>query len=171
MRAAGRAHDMEMSQEQAAAAVMARQNNFLALVGENPLLPFPGVMDLMMTGIQHDAIRVGIATSSTREKSSAVLASAGIPYLDMVYVTGEDVANKKPDPELFLTAARQMKVLPVDCVVIEDSPDGVQSAKTAGCSCIGVTNSVPSENLSLADRVVSSLVDIDIDNILDLARQ
>ncbi|MCD6288180.1 MAG: HAD family phosphatase, partial [Candidatus Hydrogenedentes bacterium] len=80
-----------------------------------------------------------------------------VPYQRMAYITGDDVTAKKPDPELFLTAAAAMNVPPDRCVVIEDAPNGVQAARAAGCGCIAVTNSTTAENLSSADLVVSSI--------------
>jgi sugar-phosphatase len=112
--------------------------------------------------------RVAIATSSTLEKSQAVLESAKIPYREMVYITGSDVKNKKPHPELFLRAAEGMCIEPANCVVIEDAPDGLRSARAAGAGCIAVTNSTIAGNLSEADLVCESLEQIDLDVIVKL---
>jgi len=157
MLAAAAMHGVLLSPEQVAAAVRARQDNFLEDLQSNPLPPFPGVKELMNEAMASSDWRVAIATSSTREKSQAVLTSARIPYPRMVYVTGNDVTARKPDPELFLTAAKRMKIAPGRCVVIEDAPDGVASAVAAGCKCMAVTNSTTKERLSRADRVVKSL--------------
>jgi beta-phosphoglucomutase-like phosphatase (HAD superfamily) len=83
----------------------------------------------------------------------------------MVYINGDHVKNKKPDPELFLLAAERMGIEPADCVVIEDAPNGVQAAKAAGAKCIAVTNSTNAENLSEADLVCDSLEKINLDVI------
>ena len=112
--------------------------------------------------------RVAIATSSTLEKSRAVLESAKIPYREMVYITGSDVKNKKPHPELFLLAARRMAIRPTDCLVIEDAPNGVKAAKAAGAKCIAVTNSTGQSELSEADLVCGCLKQIDLEIIVKL---
>jgi beta-phosphoglucomutase-like phosphatase (HAD superfamily) len=109
--------------------------------------------------------RVAIATSGTLEKSRAVLNAAKVPYRKMVYINGDDVKNKKPDPELFLLAAERMGIEPADCVVIEDAPNGVQAAKAAGAKCIAVTNSTSAANLSKADLVCDSLEKLNLDVI------
>ena len=86
----------------------------------------------------------------------------------MVYVNGSDVKNKKPHPELFLVAAERMGIQPVNCVVIEDAPNGVQAAKAAGAKCIAVTNSTNAENLTEADLVCDSLEQLNLEIIKNL---
>ena len=166
VRAAAHAHGMELTDEQATTASIARQETFLHLLRENPLPPFPGVMELMTAAMNDPAFRVAIATSSVRKKSEAVLRSTHIPYTEVEYVTGSDVTHKKPNPELFLTAAARIGIDPKDCVVIEDAPDGIAAAKAAGCTCIAVTNSASAEKLSQADRIVTSLEEIQLADLL-----
>ena len=86
----------------------------------------------------------------------------------MVYITGSDVKNKKPNPELFLLAAERMGVESANCVVIEDAPNGVQAAQAAGAKCIAVTNSTNAANLSQADLVCDSLEQINLETIVKL---
>ena len=124
----------------------------------------------MAKALASDNFRVAIATSSTREKSQAVLDSAEIPYKQMAYITGSEVKNKKPDPELFLKAASAINIIPPNCVVIEDAPDGVTAAKNAQCKCIAVTNSFPREKLNKADLICNSLTEIDIQTLTNLLR-
>ena len=171
VRSAARVHSIELSDEQVAAATEARQANFLAMLEAEPLPAFPGVLELMGAAMAREDFRVGIATSSTREKSEAVLKSAKIPYTQMTYVTGSDVKNKKPDPELFLTATDRLGLDPARCMVIEDAPDGVAAAKAAGCRCVAVTNSADKKKLGAADRIVSTLEEISLQTIVDLIEQ
>lgn len=162
VRAAARVHGIDLSDEQVDVATKARQANFLDMLREAPLPAFPGVLELMDAALGRADIFVGIATSSTREKSEAVLQSARIPYSRMVYVTGSDVIHKKPDPELFLKAVERLGLDASQCVVVEDAPDGVAAAKAAGCHCIAVTNSTSREKLAQADLVIDSLEEVDI---------
>jgi HAD superfamily hydrolase (TIGR01509 family) len=166
IRAAAEQHSFEMTAEQVAAATVARQNIFLQMLAADPLPAFPGVLKLMSAALDSDAFRVAIATSSTRLKSEAVLKSAGVPYRRMVYVDGDDVTRKKPDPELFLIASEQIGIPPGRCVVIEDAPNGVQAARAAGCACIAVANSTTAAKLSQADRVVSALTQIGLQDLV-----
>jgi len=168
VKAAARVHGLELTEEQVEKATQLRQEYFLNVLSEEPLPPFPGVLELMEKAMQSQDFRVAIATSGTLEKSRAVLKSAKIPYQKMVYITGSDVKNKKPNPELFLLAAERMGVESANCVVIEDAPNGVQAAKAAGAKCIAVTNSTNAANLSEADLVCDSLEQIDLETIVRL---
>ncbi len=170
VRAAAEVHGFEMTAEQVAQATKVRQDYFLKVLREEPLPAFPGVLELMETALAREDFRLAIATSSTREKSEAVLHSARIPYQKMVYITGSDVTHKKPHPELFLTAAQHIDVPTMNCVVIEDAPDGVEAAHNAGCKCIAVTNSTTTEKLIKANRVVESLEEVDLTLLIWLIR-
>ncbi len=170
VRAAADVHGLELTREQIEAATKARQANFLALLHEEPLPPFPGVLELMTSALDRDDVRLAIATSSTREKSQAVLESARVPYREIVYITGSDVTHKKPHPELFLTAARRLAIAPASCLVIEDAPDGVEAAHRAGCRCLAVTNSVGAQKLARAERVVGNLSGVNLETVIDLIR-
>lgn len=168
VKAAGRIHGLELTDEQVAQATKMRQEYFLNILGREPLPAFPGVLELMAEAMARQDFRVAIATSSTREKSQAVLESANVPYKQMVYVNGNDVRYKKPDPELFLIAAERIEIEPENCVVIEDAPNGIVAAKAAGAKCIAVTNSASAEKLCEADLVCESLTEINLETITGL---
>jgi len=168
VKAAATVHGLELTEEQVEKATQLRQEYFLNVLSEEPLPPFPGVLELMEKAMQSQDFRVAIATSGTLEKSQAVLESANIPFERMVYITGSDVKNKKPHPELFLFAAERMGVESANCVVIEDAPNGVQAAKAAGAKCIAVTNSTEAANLTEADLVCDSLEQIDLETVVKL---
>jgi HAD superfamily hydrolase (TIGR01509 family) len=103
-------------------------------------------------------IPVGVASSSPRERLHRTLGRAGLLDAFDVTVAGDEVANGKPAPDMFLLAAAKLGVPPEDCVVIEDSPPGVQAGLAAGMVTIAVCR-VPGteETLAAADRVVDFL--------------
>ena len=84
-------------------------------------------------------------------------------YFDRI-ITGDDVKKGKPDPEPYLKAAKELGVRPEECVVVEDSINGVKSAKAAGMKCIGITNSFPREELERAgaDYVIDVIVELPV---------
>jgi beta-phosphoglucomutase len=168
VKAGARTHGIELTDEQIQKITQLRQDYFLKVLKEEPMPPFPGVLELMEKAMQRDDFRLAIATSGTHEKSRAVLEAAKIPYKKMVYIHGDYVKNKKPNPELFLLAAKKIGIEPANCVVIEDAPNGVQSARNAGAKCIAVTNSTTADNLSHADLVCESLEQIDLNMIQEL---
>jgi len=168
VKAAAGVHGLELTKEQVEKATQLRQEYFLKILSEEPLPAFPSVLELIEGAMQREDFRVAIATSSTPEKSRAVLNAAKVPYQKMVYIKGDDVTNKKPDPELFLLAAERMGIEPANCVVIEDAPNGVQAARAAGAKCIAVTNSTNAEKLCEADLVCDSLEQIDLQTVIEL---
>ena len=165
VKAGARTHGLELTDKQVEQAIRLRQEYFLKILSEEPLPPFPGVLELMDEAMQRKDFHIAIATSGTLEKSRAVLNAVGVPYRKMVYINGNDVKNKKPDPELFLIAAKRIGIKPAHCVVIEDAPNGVQAAKAAGTKCIAVTNSTTAAKLAKADIVCDSLEQISIETI------
>ena len=171
VKAGARAHGLELTDEQVEQATQLRQEYFLNILTEEPLPPFPGVLEIMDEAMQREDFRVAIATSGTLEKSRAVLNAVGVPYRKMVYINGNDVKHKKPDPELFLTAAHRMGIQPANCVVIEDAPNGVQAAKAAGAKCIAVTNSTTAAKLTEADLICDSLEQITVETIIKMIRR
>lgn len=97
----------------------------------------PLVFDLLRI-LRSEGLALGIATSNSRILTEAVLASNGILNLFEVILTGEDVKNGKPDPEIYLTAAERLEVYPEDCIVFEDVLMGVLAGKNAGMSVCAV---------------------------------
>ncbi len=168
MKAAARAHNFNLNDEQLKKAIEMRQDLFLEVLKNEPLPAYPGVLELIEAALADDSFRLAIATSGTLEKSQATLEAAKIPYRKMVYINGNDVTRKKPDPELFLLAAERMRIEPAECVVIEDAPNGVEAAKAAGAKCIAVTNTTSADKLQQADLICDSLEHIDLDTIRNL---
>jgi HAD superfamily hydrolase (TIGR01509 family) len=162
------AHGIVPTNQQIRKATRIRQEYFIQIMNDESLPSFPGVLKLMEEAMMNENFRLAIATSGTPEKSRAVLNAAKVPYEKMVYVNGHDVEHKKPCPDLFLLAARHMAIDPTDCVIIEDSPNGIRAAKAAGSKCIAVTNTFTAENLKEADLILESLEEITLNTIIEL---
>lgn len=101
--------------------------------------PRPGILELMDSAIATPGLAVGICSASTRagfEKvTDAVVGEERLAKLDLV-IAGDDVNNKKPDPEIYNVAAERLGLSNVQCVVVEDSMTGLRAAKAAGMKCI-----------------------------------
>jgi sugar-phosphatase len=102
-----------------------------------------------------------VVTSGTRLLASARLRYGGLP-VPKILVTAEDVRNGKPHPEPYLKGAELMGVNPADCLVIEDAPAGILSARAGGMTVIGMTSTYPASALGEADAVVQKLGEIKI---------
>jgi HAD superfamily hydrolase (TIGR01509 family) len=103
-------------------------------------------------------VPVAVASSSPRERLHRTLGRAGLLDAFDVTVAGDEVSRGKPAPDMFLLAAERLGVEPGSCVVIEDSPPGVQAGVAAGMVTLAVCR-VPGTEASLAaaDRVVDTV--------------
>ena len=80
-------------------------------------------------------------------------------------MTADDVENSKPDPASYATAVKNLGVDPAGCFAIEDSPEGIKSALGAGLRVIGVAVMHDEGKLSKAERVVSTLAGVFLDDL------
>jgi HAD superfamily hydrolase (TIGR01509 family) len=128
-----------------------------------PLLP--GVTELLSQARKLKA-KTAVVSTSERFWVESHLRRVGIwDEFDYV-VTREDVTKVKPDPEPYLKVAQKMGLAPADCVVFEDSMNGVLAAKAAGMKCFVVPNRVTEFlDFSVADARLSSLKDVKLHEI------
>lgn len=140
---------------------------YLPEAGER-LLAFPGGRALVRS-LRGVGLRLGVASNASRVKVDANLCAAGLPrnHWDAV-VTMDEVAAPKPDPAIYLEAARRLGSAPGDCAVIEDSPTGVAAARSAGMVCLAVASSFGAEALldAGACRVFASLAELGREEVL-----
>lgn len=84
-------------------------------------------------------IRMGIGSAAIPFNIDFILDNLSLrPYFSTI-VSAHDVTISKPDPEVFLKAAEQLRIAPEDCLIFEDAPKGVEAALNAGMSCIVLT--------------------------------
>jgi len=138
---------------------------YLGLVPER-LQAFPGAVELVRA-CKRAGLRIALASSADRVKIEANLGKIGLPPAGWdAVVSAEDAVRKKPAPDLFLVAAHRLGVLPADCVVIEDAPNGVRAAKAAGMRCIAVAQTFPPACLDGADLVRASVADVTLSDLV-----
>ena len=103
------------------------------------------------------SVPCAVATSATRGDTDLLLNRLGLLERFAAVVTAEDVRRGKPDPEVYLLAARAIRIEPSDCLVFEDAIVGVQAARRAGMRVIGVTTAHRETELRTAgvERVVA----------------
>ncbi len=101
---------------------------------------------------------VPCALASASKNAGIVIDQLGLAPLFQYVVDTSRIAHAKPDPEIFLTAAKGLGVLPAEAVVFEDAPAGVEAARAAGMFAIGVGSI---DALLEADRVVPDLAHVD----------
>ncbi len=117
--------------------------------------PLPGAVRLLDTLPKRSW---AVATSGVRRIATVRLRRAGLP-VPPVLVCAEDVTRGKPSPDAYLLAARELGVSPPDCLVVEDAPAGVQAARAAGMTVVGLTTTHRVDQLG-ADACAESLAGV-----------
>ncbi len=109
-----------------------------------------------------------IASSSAADKLYASLKAANIDTkLFDVIVTGSDVTDKKPSPEIYFTAMDELDADPEECIIIEDAINGIRAAMASGAFCFGVTTSFSRDIL---EKEEPDFIGDDIAELLDILR-
>ncbi len=116
------------------------------------------------------SIKSCIATMMPKQLLEIVVAKLDLQQLfgERIYCPESDSLPGKPAPDLFLFAARKLLSPPQDCIVIEDSPVGIEAARRAGMFSIGIATTFPPNQLTGADNIVNSFDDIDLEQITGL---
>lgn len=139
----------------AAEVVAAKHAIFAGLRAE--MTAVPGAL-AFLAAVRPKYGQLALTTSATRENQRFAFARFALaPFFDVV-VTAEDIARTKPDPEPYRVTVERLERAPGECLVIEDSLNGVLSAKAAGCAVAALTTSFPEAALAAAkpDWIVGS---------------
>lgn len=107
-------------------------------------------------------LKTAIVTGSVRYNLEAVLSDQELALFDTI-VTADAVKLGKPDPEPYLKAAERLGLPPAQCLVVENAPLGIHSAKAAGMTCVAIETTLPREDLVEADRII-----LDLDHLEEL---
>ena len=126
----------------------------------------PGVTNLLKD-LKSNGYKIGLATSSYQRIIDAVLEKLNIgEYFDICH-SAEHEIHGKPHPSVFITTAEKLGVSPIDCLVFEDSLNGVIAAKSARMKVIAVPEHSNSYNpkLIVADKIIDSLANFDLESV------
>jgi beta-phosphoglucomutase family hydrolase len=137
--------------------VTMKEERFLRLLRiDTTITLIPGV-EAVLHSLFERAIPVGLASSSSVENIKIVLERFNLNRYFRAVASGEEVPLSKPNPDVFLLAAKRIGVKATDCLVIEDSANGAKAAKAAGMFCVGLkVDEQNHQDLALADRVITS---------------
>jgi len=126
---------------------------------ETKLRTMPGLLELL-DHIESRDMPKGVATSSDRVYMERMLGHFDLLHRFPMRLTAEDVTHGKPNPEIYLTAAKRIGVLPHEMLVLEDSHNGTKAAAAAGAHIISVPHEHSQHHdFSPAKHVASSLID------------
>ncbi|MEH6533720.1 MAG: beta-phosphoglucomutase [Photobacterium frigidiphilum] len=149
-----------ISEEEKARLLESKNNYYLALIKElDESDVLPGVKNLI-SQIQIQGIRIALGSASKNAK--VILTSTGLLHHFDQLVDGNMVSKAKPDPEVFITAAKLLNLEPQHCVVFEDAEAGVEAALAAEMRVVGVGDEVI---LGKATRVTADLCDFNINTL------
>ena len=127
----------------------------------------PGVVQ-HLDAARERGLKLGVASSSTREWVAGHLARLGILERFECLRCRDDVANAKPEPDLYLAVLECLGVDASEAIAIEDSPNGVAAAKRAGMRCVAIPNSITARlDLSEADITLTSLAELTLGQLLE----
>ena len=124
-------------------------------------IPLKRGLFAMLRSFYAEGRKTCLATGTAREKAQSYWERSGIlRYLDAT-ICGDEVNNSKPDPEIFLRAAAKLELPSEHCFVIEDSPNGVEAARRAGCRIVIIPDlTPPTEAMTdAAEYVACNLID------------
>jgi beta-phosphoglucomutase len=134
----------------------AKEVEYRRLAREEGVQPLPGAAE-WVARLNRAGWKQAIASSAPRANVEVVVAALGFEHLIDAMVAAEDVSRGKPDPDVFLEAARRVGVPPGRCIVVEDAAAGIEAARRAGMKSVGVHRHAPLPQADLAVRALTEL--------------
>jgi len=132
--------NIELSQEEKDRLLLQKNEEYLTYIEKmtaDEILPgIPEVLDFL------EKNHLKFALGSASKNAGLILEKVGLLHKFTAIVDGNDVSKAKPDPEVFLIAAKKLKADPKDCIVIEDAVAGIEAAHNAGMFSIGIGDPV-----------------------------
>jgi HAD superfamily hydrolase (TIGR01509 family) len=124
--------------------------------------------DDLLARLHQAGFALAIGSSGPEENVKTILRRLSNANHLSAYVHGREVRHGKPDPEVFLTAAKKLGLPTCRCAVVEDAPAGVEAARRAGMAVVGLTGTVTRDKLAPAGWVVDSLRELTPEIFADL---
>lgn len=116
---------------------------------------YDGAQELI-DSLKVKGLRLGLVTGASRQRLMGTRINAFLNQFD-VLITGDQVSNGKPSPEPYLLCAQKLSATPSECLVIENAPMGIESAKKAGMFCVAICSTLGKEHLGQADEILNTI--------------
>ena len=130
------------------------------LAAKEGIAPIAGV-DTLASTLYEERFKLAVASSSAQKRIDIVIEMFHMDKFFAAKISGERIEHSKPAPDIFLLAAKTLGLLPEECLVIEDSTNGVRAAKAAGMKCIGYNNpSSIGQDISRADLIIDHFAEL-----------
>jgi len=122
----------------------------------------PHLVDLLEK-LQGKNFEMAVASSSTPEIIDLILTKTDLKKYFRVIVSAQEAGKSKPEPDVFLLAAKKLGIDPANCLVVEDSPNGIKSAKAAGMICVAYEGpGANSLKLQEADSIIQDYSELEL---------
>jgi len=126
--------------------------------------PIDGLVEFI-NDLKNNGAKIGVATSAPYANLELILSKVAIRETLGSIMASEDVKKHKPDPEVYLTSAKNLAVSPNQCIVFEDSFSGISAALNAGMKVVGVLTSHTKEELPPCDGYINDYKGLSYDTI------
>lgn len=137
-----------------------KHDHYLEVLESGEIEPVPGCVEFIRK-LHAAGLPLALATSSNVRAMNAVLDNFGIRKYFTSILSGGELPESKPHPAIYLISAQRLGVKPEDCMVVEDTTNGIKAAKAAGMYCVAYRNpNSGDQDLTLADEIVDSFEDI-----------
>ncbi|MDP3180911.1 MAG: HAD family phosphatase [Bacteroidota bacterium] len=153
-------HSLNVSVEEITEQNRIESTRFFTELQEIPVMP---ELPELLERLKQKNYPMAVASSSFPEIIELILKRTGLRKYFQVVVSSQEAGKSKPEPDVFLLAAQKLKVPPHDCLVIEDSKNGIKAAKAAGMRCVAYQSpEVNPQNQKQADAVIISYSELEI---------
>lgn len=153
-------HSINVSVEDLIEQFKIKSIQYFSELEEIPVMP--GLIDLLET-LSRKNFPMAVASSSYPEIIKIILEKTGLRKYFKVVVSSQEAGKSKPEPDVFLLAARKLGIPAKECVVIEDSANGIKAAQAAGMSCVAYQGSGANfQSQKEADAIVKSYAQLDM---------
>ncbi|MFH0891134.1 MAG: HAD family phosphatase [Candidatus Liptonbacteria bacterium] len=119
---------------------------------------YPGAVELLRA-LKNKNIRLALVSAARLNRIQGSV-PPGFPELFEVVITGEQTERGKPFPDPYLKASEKLGIEPASCLVVENAPLGIESARAAGMRCVAITSTLREDKLKKADWIISKLEDL-----------
>ena len=119
---------------------------------------YEGVTELVDLLVKNN-MKLAIVTASNKERLEKTVPENFLNKFEVI-ISGEDYVNGKPNPEPYLTAMKKLKISSEECIVVENAPLGVESAKSAGAYCVAITSTLEKKYLKEADEIIGKFLEL-----------
>lgn len=126
--------------------------------------PVDGLVPFLIS-LKEAEIRTAVATSAPTSNLNFTLNALNIKHLFDVVVDASGVAKGKPDPEIYLKAAKLLNLTPADCIVFEDSVSGIKSGQGAGMKVVALATTHTPDELPKTSLLINDFTEISIDRV------